>query len=143
MARTHPAGPKAILLAVAVHDDGQARLEPAAPDRVKVEAHSPLRFRISYRLADSARGRQEATVRGELRVGDRPPLHAEVAMHDRPVVNDSRQGDLEFDVGSLEPGLHTLRFHVHLETSDQDALLKDRPRLQSADVDGSIDVEAV
>lgn len=135
--------PDAILLAVAVHDEGEARLEPAAPERIRVQAGKPLRFRISYRLADTSKAREDAIVEGELRLEDEPPLHARVAMRDRPIVDDARLGDLEFNVRSLARGLHTLRFRVRLETSDQGPGLRDRPTLQSAGVDGSIDVEAV
>lgn len=130
------------MLAVAVHDDREARLEPAVPRRIRVQAGQPLRFRISYRLADNPGGREEAKVVAEVRLGEDGPWHAEVAMRDRPIVDDSRAGDLDFELPALAAGTHVMDYRVRMETRDATRLEKD-PQSTRTDLAGEVEIEAV
>lgn len=131
-----------ILIAVAVHDEHEARLEPALPRQIRVVAGEPLQFRISYRLADNSDRREEATVRGEVTIGRHPPVRGETAMHDRPLLDDTRAGNIVFSIPGLDKGRHKASFSVHMETSDADIASRDPPLLQDAEVHAEFEIKA-
>ncbi len=132
-----------ILLAVAVHDKGEARLERALPDEIRVQAGVPLKFRVSYALHDSSDSREDATVAALLTMKGRKPVIAEIGMHDLPLLDDSRFGDLLFEMPGLPPGDHVLHYAVALETSDRDILMRDEPNLQEAKLSADLNIRAV
>ncbi len=131
-----------ILLAVAVHDKGAARLERAVTDSLEVEAGKAVPFRVSYALHDAALGRQDATVSALVTMPGQKPIIAEQKMRDRPIVDDTRRGDLVFEIPGLRPGKHTLHFVVALETSDAKAL-GGAQQLQRTDLHGDVEIDAV
>ena len=107
------------LLAVAVHDDAEARLEPTEVDEVRVRSGESPAFRVSYRMADSPQRRERANLVVAFRVDGGAWSRQEASMRDRPLRQDERLGDITFRVGSLETGPHVLEFQVDFDVSDQ------------------------
>ncbi len=130
-----------LLLAVAVHEKGEARLEPALDDELHVEAGKPFSMRVSYALYDHADAKEDAKVAALLTMEGRPPIFAEVRMRDRPMLDDTQLGDLVFDLPALEPGEHHIHYAVALETHDQDLLLRD-PEAAKLSLKGDLTLHA-
>lgn len=129
---------RGILLAVAVHDDGEARLQRAIPASIDAEPGVPLRFRVSYALEDNAGSRETAKLSALVTMTGQKPIMAEITMHDLPVFDDSRHGDLVFEVPALPPGEHILHYVVALETTDTGIGLRGIPTANAADLKGDV-----
>lgn len=108
-----------ILLAVAVHDDEEARLEPTELGEVRCEAGTAPSFRVSYRMADAPQRREEAHLVVAFRVDGGAWSRQEAGMRDRVLRHDERRGDITFRVGALAPGRHLLEYRIDFDVSDQ------------------------
>ncbi len=131
-----------ILLAVAVHEDNQAKLLRMAPESLEVPKARPIRFRIAYHFPDEI-GEQAATLKVEMRMEGRKPFRDETAMSDRPGTDDSRSGDLWIELPSLDGTMRDVEFDVRLETLDRDRETKFEPLLQGQRIAGKLRLVAV
>lgn len=109
----------AFLLAVAVHDETEARLEPTGVEEVRCEAGSSPSFRVSYRMADAAGRKESAQLVARFRLNDGTWSHQEARMKDRPLRDDQQQGELLFRVGPLSQGTHVVEYRFEFDVSDQ------------------------
>lgn len=129
--------PDAILLAVAVHDDAKARLEPTDLEEVVCKPDGPPAFRVSYRMADSPQRREGARLEVSFRVDEGPWSRQKASMRDWPLRHDEQLGDITFQVGALEPGPHVLEYRIDFNVSDQEMgprtpTVKTKSRLEGA-----------
>lgn len=107
------------LLAVAVHDRTEMRLEPVDVKEVEARVGDTPVFRVSYRLADTSGHREAAHLKASFRVDKGPWEVQETSMRDRPLADDTATGSLQIHVGPLTQGEHVVEYRLEAQSSDK------------------------